>query len=97
MPVIKKNFIKFIYKEKPGTVTKLKLVQKKRNQKFKMYNQLYFGTLVLASTGIVEITHNKWTSFKTLAPKKATTWWLKQSQSNNKLLWKVMSSSYHIK
>ena len=36
------------------------------------------------------------TSFKTLASKKATTWRLKQSHSNDKLLRKVMSSSYHI-
>ena len=35
------------------------------------------------------------TSFKTLVSKKATTWWLKESQSNDKLLSK-MSSSHHI-
>ena len=33
---------------------------------------------------------------KTLTSKKATTWWLKQSQSNDKLLWKALSSSYPI-
>ena len=49
MPFIKKNFIQFIYKEKSGAVTKLKLFQKKRNQEFKKHNQLYFGTLALAS------------------------------------------------
>ena len=27
---------------------------------------------------------------------KATTWWLKKSQSNDKLFWKLMSYSYHI-
>ena len=49
MTFIKKNFIQFIYKEKSGAVAKLKLFQKKRNQEFKKHNQLYFGTLVLAS------------------------------------------------
>ena len=38
---IKKNFI---CKEKSGTVTKVKLVTKMNK-----FNQLYFGTLVLAS------------------------------------------------
>ena len=38
---IKKNFIR---KEKPGTVTKVKLVTK-----IKKHNQLYFGTFLLAS------------------------------------------------
>ena len=40
MSFIKKNLI---YKEKSGTVTKVKL------RKFKKHNQFYFGTLVLAS------------------------------------------------
>ena len=44
----KETFIQFIYKENPGPVTKLKLVKKMNNQKFKKSNQLYFGTLVLA-------------------------------------------------
>ena len=41
MSLIKKNFF---YKEKSGTVTKVKLVTK-----IKKHNQLYFGTLLLAS------------------------------------------------
>ena len=41
MSFIKKNFI---CKEKSGTVTKVKLVTK-----IKKHNQLYFGTLVVAS------------------------------------------------
>ena len=51
MSFIKKNFIQFIYKEKSGAITKLKLVQDKRNHKFKKNNQVYFVTLVLASYG----------------------------------------------
>ena len=39
MPFIKKNFI---CKEKPGTVTKVKLITK-----IKKHNQLYFGALIL--------------------------------------------------
>ena len=38
--------------------------------KIKKHNQLYFGTLVLASCCCVEITHKIRTSFKTLASKK---------------------------
>ena len=38
----------------------------------------------------MEITHKVRTSFKTVAPKKAT----KQSESNDKLLWEVMFYSY---
>ena len=49
MSFIKKKFINFIYKEKAVAVTKLKLLQKKRNQKFKKDNKLYFGSLALAS------------------------------------------------
>ena len=49
MTSIKINFIQFIYEEKSGAVTKLKLVQKKSNHKFKKHNELYFGTLVIAS------------------------------------------------
>ena len=41
MSLIKNNFI---WKEKSGTVTKVKLVMK-----IKKDNQFYFGTLVLAS------------------------------------------------
>ena len=41
MSLIKKNFI---YKEKSGTVTKVKLVTK-----IKKHNQLYLGTLLLVS------------------------------------------------
>ena len=37
MPFIKKIFIQFILKEKYGTVTKLKLVNKKHNQNLKKY------------------------------------------------------------
>ena len=44
-------------------------------------------------TFIVEITHNIWTSFKTLDSKKATEWHLKRSQSNDKLLLKVIPPS----
>ena len=44
-------------------------------------------------TFIVDITHNIWTSFKTLASKKATGWHLKRSQSNDKLLLKVIPPS----
>ena len=47
-------------------------------------------------TFIVETMHKLRTSFKRLASRKATTWWLKQSQNNDKLLLKVISSSYHI-
>ena len=39
MPFIKKNFI---CQEKPGTVTKVKLITK-----IKKHNQLYFGALIL--------------------------------------------------
>ena len=66
-----------ICKVKAGTVTKVKLVTK-----IKKHNQLYFGTLVIV---IVEITHKMRTYFKTLASKKATTYCLKQSHSNDKL------------
>ena len=47
-------------------------------------------------TVIMEITHKIWASFKTLVSKKAPAWRLKQSQSNDKLLWKVKSSGYEI-
>ena len=40
-------------------------------------------------------THKIRTSFKTLVSKKATIWWLKESQSSDKLLSK-MSSSHNI-
>ena len=73
---IKKNFIG---NERSGTVTKVKLVTK-----IKTHNQLYFGTLVFID--IVEIARKIRTSFKTLTSKKATTWRLKNSQSNDKLL-----------
>ena len=89
MSVVKKIFI---CKEKSRTVKKVKLVIK-----IKKLNQLYFGALVLASFVLVEIMHKIWTSFKTLASKKAGTWHLKKSLSNDRLLWKVMSSSYHLK
>ena len=46
MPFVKKDFIQFIYKEKSRALTKLRLVSKKRNKKFKKYNQLYFETLL---------------------------------------------------
>ena len=96
MPFIKKDFIQFIYKEKSGTVTKLTLVQKKRNQKFMKHNQLYFDLWYWHRTFIAGITHKIRTPFKTLASKKITAWRLKQSQSNDKLLLKVISSSCHI-
>ena len=47
--IIKKKFIEFIYKEKSGADTKLKLFSEKRNQKFKNHNHVYLGTLVLVS------------------------------------------------
>ena len=37
-----------------------------------------------------------WTSFKTLVSKKATIWQLKKSHSNDRLLEKITSSSYHM-
>ena len=95
MLFIKKKVIRFIYKEKSGAVTKLKLVQTKCNQKFTQHKQLYFGTLLLASYCYCGDKHKLWTSFKTLASKEAKIWRLKQFQGNNKLLWKVMSSSYY--
>ena len=36
------------------------------------------------------------TSFKTLVSKKTTIWWLKKSDSNDKLWEKITSSSYHM-
>ena len=36
------------------------------------------------------------TSFKTLVSKKTTIWWMKKSHSNDKLLEKITSSSYHM-
>ena len=56
MSFIKRNFV---CKEKSGAVKKAKLVTK-----IKKHNQLYFGTVVLASCVIVEITHKARTSFK---------------------------------
>ena len=44
---------------------------------------------------IVEVMYNIWTCYKTLSSKKATRW-LKKYQSNDKLSWKVMFSSYQI-
>ena len=72
MPFIQINFIQLLYKEKSGAITKLTLVQKKRNQQFKKHNKLYFelwyqhcycycGDKIRAL-------------FKTLAAKKATIW-----------------------
>ena len=66
----------FVYKEKSGAFTKLKSFWKKRrNQKFKKHNQLYFGTLVLVLYCYCgDAVKNKIrTSFKTLALKKAIT------------------------
>ena len=40
MSFIKKNFIQFSYKEKSETFTKLRLVKKRNNQKFKKNNRL---------------------------------------------------------
>ena len=37
------------------------------------------------------------TSFKTLVSKKATIWWLKESQSNETLLQKELTSSYQVR
>ena len=37
--------------------------------------------------------HKMRASFKTFVSKKATIWWLKESQSNDKLLFKMMSSA----
>ena len=42
MLYLKRKIIQFIYKEKFRAVTKLKVAQEKRNQKFKKYNQIYF-------------------------------------------------------
>ena len=53
----------------------------------------YLGLWYYYHTVIVEITHKIRTSFITLASKKATIWRLKQSQSNDKILWEV---SYHV-
>ena len=41
----------------------------------------------------MEITHKTRASFKTLASEKATAWRLKKSKSNNKPLWKIISST----
>ena len=96
MPFIKKDFIQFIHKEKYGAAIKSKLVEKKLNQKIKKHNQLYLGTLVLAWNCYCEERIKYGLLSRTLASKNATSRQLTQSQSNDKLLWKVMSSSYHI-
>ena len=49
MLFIQKDFIQFIYNKKSDYVAKTKLVQEKRNQNFKKFNEIYFGSLVLAS------------------------------------------------
>ena len=51
MPFTKKKYIQFIYKEKSGAATKLKLVLclEKVSSKFKKHDQVYLGTLVIAS------------------------------------------------
>ena len=69
MSFIKKSFI---CKENAGTVTKVKLVAK-----VKKHNQLYFGTLILASYCYCEDNVKLRTFFKTLASKNAATWGLK--------------------
>ena len=66
---------------------KASMVKKKLATKIKKLGKLsfilelwYYHHIV-----IVEITHKIRTSFKTLASKKAATWRLKKSQSNDKL------------
>ena len=72
MPFIQTNVIQFLYKEKSEAITKLTLVQKKRNQQFKKHNKLYFELwyqhcYCYCGDKIQAL-------FKTLASKKATTW-----------------------
>ena len=43
MPFIKKIFVQFFYKEKYGSVPKLKLIKKKHNQKFKKHIYLFWN------------------------------------------------------
>ena len=43
-------------------------------------------TYFLKLAFIMDITYKIWTSFKALASKKATTWWLRKPQSNDKFL-----------
>ena len=88
MSFIKK---KFICKEKAGTVTNAKLVTK-----IKKHDQLYFGTLVLAS--YCYCGDNAWNMdfFQNTGFKESSNMALKRSQCNDKLSWKPMSSSYHI-
>ena len=83
---MKKNFTQFIYKEKSGAVTKLKLVKKKHNQKFKKHNQLYFGTLVLVSYCYCGDNAKNTDFFQNTGFKESNIQRLKQSQSNDKPL-----------
>ena len=93
MSLINKNFI---YKEKSETATKFKEDNLKSIISFTLDSWYYHRGVA------VEKMHKIRTSFKTLASKRAATfhkslsWDLKKYHSNNKLLWKVMSSSYHM-
>ena len=75
MSFIEKNFVS---KEKSGTSIKGKLVTKTKKH-IRFILKLWFEY----RTVIVEIIQ---TSFKTLTSRKATSWRLKKSQSNDKLL-----------
>ena len=74
MSFIKKSLI---CKEKAGTVTKVKL-----SCIISLFWNLGISIVHIVT---VEITHKIHISFKTLASKKATTWRLKKSRSNDKL------------
>ena len=54
---------------------------------------MLFWNFGISITVIVEKTHKVWTSFKTLASKKASTWRLKKPQQYDKQC-KVISSHY---
>ena len=74
MSFIKKSLI---CKEKAGTVTKVKL-----RSIISLFWNLGISIVHIVP---VEITHKIQISFKTLASKKAATWRLKKSRSNDKL------------
>ena len=88
MPFLKKKFTQFIYKEKSGAVTKLKLIGDFRRSVIRNLRSIvslirelwYYHRIV-----IEEITHKIRTSAKHCLQRKLT-WRLKQSQSNDKLL-----------
>ena len=78
MSFIEKNFVS---KEKSGTSIKGKLVTKTKKH-IRFILKLWYEH----RTVIVEIMQKIQTSFKTLTSRKATSWRLKKSQSNDKLL-----------